>query len=168
MKKFLIVIIMLASFSASVAAQEACGEHLFYISKSDNKNVMYYDANLTAEGKFDTETPIDIYWILGKDSSRHEMSILEKPHFGINLQTIEEGKSYKFVIKALKKKDIYAYFRGNCTVAVAELSGVASYVKDVFVYINPKSGLIPDVEYLDINGISVDGKATPTTERVYN
>ena len=62
------IALLLLAFSFGMKAAEPednlylTPQRLFHISRSINKNLVCYDANLT-NGKLDTEKPLNVYWV---------------------------------------------------------------------------------------------------------
>jgi hypothetical protein len=168
--KKIILLMFILVFTAGIAFADdnKCRPHLFYIGKSDNANVIYYDANLDAQGRFDRRNPVTIYWLMhAQRGQRENMTMLERPHFGINTRELESGVRWQMNMRQslLAHKDIILSIKDGCAVATADIGGVQSYMLNAFIEISPSSGILPDVTHIDINGISVaDG--TPTTERI--
>ena len=148
----------------------ACGTHLFKIAKSDNKNVLFYDA-VIKNGKLDSKNPVDIYWIMYAEKNQREgMTILEKPQFGIITKEIASGKEYVINVKndILAKRDIRVFTDNNgCARATAVIDGKDALIQDIFINIKPGGGLIPKVESLDLHGIAMADQSN-LSERVYN
>lgn len=144
----------------AVGVNAQCKEHLFRIAKSDNANVLYYDA-IIENDEFNTKTPINIYWIMHAEKGQVEkMTRLEKPQFDLIVKEVEPGKVYTVNIrnKQLSNKDITVFFdeESGCPVATLLLNGEEAYIDNVFVHIKPKSGLIPTVTQVDLNGTEIN------------
>jgi hypothetical protein len=169
MKKFVLLVVFMLVFAGVVFADNKCQPHLFYIGKSDNANVIYYDANLAADGTFDRNNPVTIYWILhARRGQREDMTRTERPHFDITTRELEPGLRWQINIRnsMLADKNMILSFKDGCPVLVADIGGVQSYMRSGFIEIAPGGmPLVPNVQHIDINGVSVaDG--TPTTERI--
>jgi hypothetical protein len=166
MKKLMIVVVLL--LCPTLLYAQSCPRHLFYIGKSDNKNVLYYDANIK-NGVINSKNPVTIYWVL-ENKKTEGLGRLEKSQFGINFKTVKEGTEYTFNVKndMLKNKTISLKVDENgCAVATAKVKGTDSVLTRVFVQIAPDSGIVPDVQYLDIFGKSVAGGSN-VSERIVN
>jgi hypothetical protein len=147
--------------SSESAEPVSCKPHLFEINKSDNKNVLYYDAVING-GQFDTKAPVVIYWIMNAEKGqREDLTVLESPQFGINTKEVQKGREYIVNVKndELSGKDIRIFFdENNCPEATVSLSGKTAYLDNI--YINLTRGLIlPTVHWLELNGHTVsDGE----------
>jgi hypothetical protein len=161
MKVLLILFALLISVSAFSEEYNlesvACQKHLFQIGKSDNKNVLYYDA-VANDGTFDSKNPVDIYWIMYAEKNQREgLTFLERPHFGINVREISEGKEYIINVKdeQLASKDIRIFFdEKKCARATAVLNGTEVLLDSIFIQID--GGIvIPNVVHLDLTGYAL-------------
>jgi hypothetical protein len=166
MIKFLLVLITLVPLVVSANAQ--CPAHLFNISKSDNTNVLYYDAKFSGEQL--ASNPVDIYWVMyAEKGQRESLTFLEKPHFDVKIKEIVKGKEYVINIRDsnVKDRDIkISIDESGCAVATAVIENQAAFLDEIFIQIDPKSKLLPDVMYLDVNGTNTNGDKV--SERVYN
>ncbi len=178
----LLCVCIFAAYPFAINAQESntaqaldfasypCGEHLFNITKSDNKNELFYDA-VIKNGKFNNSDPIDIYWMMyATNGQREGMTILEKPQFGINTKTVTAGERYVINVKnkILSSRNINIFLdANNCPRATTVIEGEESLLQHIFINIKPGGGLLPKVEYIDISGISLSAQQK-LTDRVYN
>ncbi|MDR2401012.1 MAG: DUF4833 domain-containing protein [Deferribacteraceae bacterium] len=151
----------------NLSVPAACKPHLFEINKSDNKNVLYYDA-IIRNGEFDTANPVDIYWIMNAEKGQREgLTLLESPQFGIITKEVKKGKEYIINVKndELSEKDIRVFFgENNCPEATATLSGKDARLDNI--YINLTRGImLPTVHWLELTGYALtDGEKV--TERI--
>ncbi|MDR2104595.1 MAG: DUF4833 domain-containing protein [Deferribacteraceae bacterium] len=151
----------LADNNTDNSTTPVCKTHLFEINKSDNKNVLYYDA-IIKNGEFDSTNPVDIYWIMNAEKGQREgLTALESPQFGINTKEVLKGKEYIINVKndELSKKDIRVFFDENsCPEATVTLSGKLARLDNI--YINLTRGIIfPTVHWLELTGYTVsDGE----------
>jgi hypothetical protein len=165
MKKFLILLILLCP---AIVYAQSCPKHLFYIDKTDNGNVLYYDA-IIKDGQL-AKNPVDIYWILEKNGKRDGLTMLEKPQFGINVREVTKGQEYVINVKndLMSNRNITVKLGENgCAVATSKIKGQDSVLKRISIKIAPDSGVLPDVEYLDVFGTPVAGGAD-VSDRVVN
>jgi hypothetical protein len=144
-----------------------CKPHLFAINKSDNKNVLYYDAAVK-NGEFDNAAPISIYWIMNAEKGqREDLTMLEEPQFGITSKEVLKGKEYVVNVKnsELSGKDMRVFFdETGCPAITVSLSGKAAYLDNI--YINLTRGFIlPTVHWLELTGYAVSDGAK-VSERV--
>jgi hypothetical protein len=74
--------------------------HLFKIQRSKDANEIFYDLNLSAPNKLDTQEPINIYWIKHTKNSKAEpLTWIQKRYaYGVNyLKTSENEAVFHFV-----------------------------------------------------------------------
>jgi hypothetical protein len=171
MKIFLVLFVLFIStyaFPEEFSIENiSCQKHLFQIGKSDNKNVLYYDAAVK-DNSFDSKKPVDIYWIMYAEKNQREgLTFLERPHFDINVHEVSKGKEYIINVKdeQLAPKDIRIFFDAkNCARATTALNGTPALLDNIFIQID--GGIvIPNVVHLDLTGYALsDG--SKITERV--
>ncbi|MGB0882645.1 MAG: DUF4833 domain-containing protein [Vicingaceae bacterium] len=89
---------LLFAFSHSNSGSSNSLTSLFKIERSKDNNQIFYDVNLNSEGMFDSENPINIYWIRNTEGGK------VKPLTWIQ-------KKYAYGLKFLKISDDYATFR---------------------------------------------------------
>ena len=77
----LIVITLVLVSAIFVVASEAVfadpqekADHLFFIERSINKNLVQYDVQLSENSDLLDSTPVTVYWIL-EDGSREQLTI---------------------------------------------------------------------------------------------
>jgi hypothetical protein len=130
---------------------------LFYLQRTQNINTIIYELNIE-NGKLNTETPIDVFWILYTENERRE-----------NLTTIEKDFVYGVKIKSLEKKEyqftLAAYPKINLQLAKDSAQKYHVYVtpskrqiKLTKVYIEEKENhfkLEPNIEFIEFIGIDL-------------
>jgi len=90
--------IALFAFSKAEYGDSNTLTSLFKIERSKDINQIFYDVNINKDGNFDTENPINIYWIRNTDEGKI------KPLTWIQ-------KKYAYGLKYLKIDADYAIFR---------------------------------------------------------
>jgi hypothetical protein len=156
-----------AADNATKPKPPVCKPHLFAINKSDNKNVLYYDA-VVKNGEFDIAAPVSIYWIMNAEKGqREDLTMLEEPQFGITSKEVLKGKEYIVNVKnsELSGKDMRVFFdETGCPAITVSLSGKVAYLDNI--YINLTRGFIlPTVHWLELTGHAVSDGAK-VSERV--
>ena len=147
-----VMLTALCGFTCLASAEK--NEHLFFIERSMNKNIVYYDVCQNDSNKLCQSNPVTAYWIL--DGGKKEgLSSLEKKYaFGIN------------AIKAMDlQDDIFKFSIAACskyTISVEKIDGKYRAVTSINnreivlekVYVNTKAGLfgMPKVSYIDYTG----------------
>ncbi len=169
-KTIIVLVLSILPLTASAQSHETgkCAEHLFTITKSDNKNVLFYDAVMSG-GKINSKKPVDIYWIMYAEKGQREgLTFLENPQFGITVKEIEKGTKYIVNVKnsILKNRNITVTLKKDgCTEAITEINGQDALLNTIYINIKSKTAGIPNVSHLDISGFTLEDGAL-VTERV--
>jgi hypothetical protein len=133
-------------------------EHLFFIERSMNKNIVYYDVCQNGNSKLCASNPVTAYWIL-EGGKKEGLSSLEK--------------KYAFGIKAMDlQDDIFTFSIAACsnyTISIEKIDGKYRAVTSINnrefvlekVYVNTKAGLfgMPKVSYIDYTGRTTFGNS---------
>jgi len=168
MRIYLLLLFVLSEFS--LMAQEYCppGEasRLFYIQRTGNSDTIVYDANLDANGRFQPNKPIDIYWRrASKNGQREELNYLQRTQaYGIKFVRSQSEEAYSFHLLAYPQRSFYLK-KDDCgqPVVLLMLQGKEAYVQRIFIQLEPaKFGLKPTVHYIEIFGLH-----SQTGERLY-
>ncbi len=148
------------------AQADSVNYHLFKIDRSKDKNVVFYDINLTDNGKLHNQKPITIYWIKNsKKGNIESLTWIQKKYaYGINYLAItDEFATFKFVSYdkltfTLKKSNDKKYH------VFTKFDDVLVKVKHVFVQIDGGTFWIPNVTEVKIYATEVKtGKETIKT-----
>ncbi len=136
-------------------------QSLFYIERSKNKNRVYYDANINANGKLDIEQPIDVYWLNLEENygKRGELSyIQEKMAYGYKSVKISD-RLFEIKLKAFDQRPINLLIdnKGK-TKAQIKIQGKQAYLHHLFIKANDK-GLATIVQYIELFGYDIYNKA---------
>lgn len=139
-------------------------ERLFYISRSLNRNLVCYDANLK-DGKLDTHIPINAYWV-NREEHPGETTALsyfqKKMAYGYKL--LAEGDDCSEVsLTAYAGKTLKICLVDGKYVCTTTISGKAAILQSIYVKSSKSNPL--SVEYVELRGISRDG-GEPLTEKV--
>ena len=140
-------------------------EHrLFHISRSVNKNLVCYDANLKG-GKLDNEHPLKVYWV---NREEHPGEIGE-----LNYIQRKMAYGYKKIsgdqeecicsLTAYSARKLTVTRQGDEYVCLITINNLPSILHSLYVKASPRNPL--SVEYVELRGVSLsDGQ--PVTERV--
>jgi len=93
-----LICLILFAFSKADIGDSNTLTSLFKIERSKDNNQIFYDVNLNSSGEFDSENPINIYWIRNTEGGKI------KPLTWIQ-------RKYAYGLKFLKINDEYATFR---------------------------------------------------------
>jgi hypothetical protein len=156
------ILVALSGFAGTASAEKK--EHLFFIERSMNKNIVYYDVCHNDNKKLCESNPVTAYWIL-EGGKKEGLSSLEKKYaFGIKAINLQDD-NFKFSVAAIEKT----------TIAIEKIKGRYRAVTSINnreivlekVYVNTKAGLLgmPQVCYIDYTGRTTQGN-TPVKIRV--
>ncbi|MEI6409010.1 MAG: DUF4833 domain-containing protein [Bacteroidota bacterium] len=141
---------------------------LFYIQRTGSPNTVVYDANIGADGLFQKDNPIHVYWLKYSENGRmQDLNYLQRNFaYGVKCSTSGSWNEYFFHIVSYAqrsfrlKKDAH----GRPVVSLT-MNGKEAYMKRVFVEIEPTLyGLRPVVHYVEIFGVDARTGA-PTYEK---
>jgi len=141
-------------------------QHLFFIERSKNKNIVQYDVHTTQEGDLAGRAPVFVYWIL-ENGERRELSKFQKNYaYGIDSQERLEHNRYEIVLTALRERKITVKETNDGYRAFVLINGREGILERIFV--ESKKGIIglPKVVYVDLVGEDTQS-AIPVTERIF-
>jgi len=164
MKKLLLFQLLYFS-SLSIQAQDSYPtppdvfQRLFYIQRTGSPNTIVYDAKFGADGQFQKDQPIDVYWLrFSEYGQRQDLNYLQRTlAYGVNARMAESSNEYIFylVSYAQRKFRLKKNAQGR-PVAVMMLNGKEVYLKRVFIDLEPTLfGLKPNIHFVEIFGIEV-------------
>ncbi|WP_164851402.1 DUF4833 domain-containing protein [Larkinella soli] len=141
---------------------------LFYIQRSNNANTVIYEANLQGNRQLNPEEPLNVYWIrYAERSQREPLSMMQwKLAYGYRHQ--RQGKAADELdirLNAFKKQAIRVAVRQGKPVALTSIGGRTACLQRVFVKVDPNSGLLPKVLYLELFGTDAE-EGKPVYERI--
>src|SRR5262249_2334924 len=118
-----IVIFMPPTFAS--AAEAACSDHLFFIERSKNKNIVAYDAKRGPSGEWDSSEPVITYWLLNGDKDkREELTSIERDRaYGVDVTPGDSPGTYTLVFKAQRKRKFDVRTLSGCPVVTASIHG---------------------------------------------
>jgi Domain of unknown function (DUF4833) len=130
---------------------------LFYIQRSGNINTIVYDANFTGVKTFNSESPINAYWIRYADKGEtRPLNYIQRTFaYGVSVKKSNKPNEFIFNLVSYSKKkltlSIDSY--GN-PFAIMEVNGKELKLHHVFVKIEPGSmfTMAPKVNYVEIFG----------------
>jgi hypothetical protein len=140
---------VLSGITSPVSAEK--NEHLFFIERSKNKNIVYYDVCRNDNNKLCDSNPVTAYWILEGGKMEGLNSLEKKYAFGIKAVDLQDD-NFKFSIAACTDN----------TISIEKIKGRYRAVTSVNnreivlekVYVNTKEGPfgLPKVSYIDYTG----------------
>ncbi len=145
----------------------AKNQTLFVIERNKNANTVFYDVNITQNGKIDSEKPVDAYFVdYATTGKRAELSFIErKMAYGFEFEKTENNNFY-VTLRAYKDRKILVYLdaKGNAH-SLMKINGKTSQLTKIFVFAKPK--LYTSVEFIELHG--VDFKTGDVTyEKIIN
>jgi hypothetical protein len=137
-------------------AAHASKTRLFVIERNTNRNIVVYDANLTALGSIDSRRPVVAYWMLKEPRmQREELSMLEwNSAYGFDLEQLSAGRHYRMLIKSFRERSIEILCDRSITRARALINGRMAYLSRIFIETD-KTSLIPRVNHIVLFGRDV-------------
>jgi len=140
-------------------------EHLFFIERSKNKNLVYYDVCLTASTDLSDSTALTVYWIL-ENGQEEELNPIERTYaYGINTQEKLEKNKLSISLAALNRQKIIIEKVDQKFKALMSVGNRKIVIEKV--YINARDSLLgmPKVLYVDVFGF-VRQENTHVKERI--
>ena len=139
-------------------------QRLFYIQRTGSPNTVVYDAKIGADGQFQKDQPIDVYWLrFSEYGQRQDLNYLQRTlAYGVKSSAAERQNEYIFhlVSYSQRKFRLKKNAQGR-PVVIMMLNGKEAYLKRVFIELEPTLfGLRPKIHYVEIFGVEVQtGKA---------
>ena len=127
-------------------------QHLFYMARSKNANIVRYDALLDPDGTISSRKPVEAYWVLlAKDGSREELSAFDKKAYGFTCTPDKSTKGYRLIIKPFPQRPISFYRQGDQVRTEIAINGEPAFLEKI--YIDASSTLlIPKVHFIELFG----------------
>jgi len=139
--------------------------HLFFIERSKNKNLVQYDIRLAEKSALPDLRPVNVYWIL--ENGRHEElnSIERKYAYGVVRQERLGQNKVKVIVAGLKGLEIVVQRMNDSFKAIVSINGRESILEKI--YIKSEENLIglPKILYIDLFGRTKE-TGLPIKERV--
>jgi len=157
--------LMLTAFSGIIShASAEKNEHLFFIERSKNKNIVYYDICHDGNNTLCAPNPVTAYWIL-HGGKKEVLSSLEKKYaFGIKPMDFQSN-NYRFSIVACAKNTISVEKINGKYRASTSINNREIVLEKV--YVNTKEDLfgMSTVNYIEYTGRTMQ-ENTPVKIRV--
>ncbi len=164
MKK-LLLILFLGFSGLTIQAQDSYPtppdvfQRLFYIQRTGSPNTVVYDAKIGADGQFQKDQPIDVYWLrFSENGQRQDLNYLQRTlAYGVKSSVSESTNEFIFhlVSYSQRKFRLKKSAQGR-PVVVMMLNGKEAYLKRVFIALEPTLfGLKPNIHYVEIFGVEV-------------
>jgi hypothetical protein len=137
-------------------------QHLFDIERSQNANIVQYDAVLNEDGSLKQENPIISYWIRkAEDGRRQQLNLLErKLAYGFKTRVLDDGTVLMDMAANIHRM-VRVERVADRWMAITRIDGHSAYIARIYVSLEDRKPL-PKVEYIDLYGSDV-----ATGERVH-
>jgi len=138
-----LTVIVLLSVIFTVASGTAFADppnkadHLFFIERSINKNLVQYDVHLTENRDLPDSRPVTVYWIL-ENGSHEQLTPFQRFAYGIASQVKLAKDKFKVILVALKGREILVERIGGSFKAVLSVDGKQSILEKVYVKTDEK------------------------------
>ena len=141
---------------------------LFYLQRDPNTNTLIYELNLDKNGQLVADEPVAAYWIrYGEDGSKKDLSYIQRKFaYGVvskliakdqyELRFVSHKKLPLYLVKSAEDKKYHVYITVNSKKLL---------LNRVFVRIEGGSFWVPNVKYVELQGINEETNAA-VTERI--
>ena len=131
--------------------------HLFYVERSKNKNVVQYDVRLTEENELPDSSPVTVYWVL--ENGRHQQlnSIEKRFAYGIGPQEKIGTNRFRVFPVALKDREVVIEKINGSFKASVPINGKLSILEKIYIESKEKLGGLPKVLYVALFGRTRQG-----------
>ena len=152
------VIILLLSVIPGFSSWPACAhspdkaDHLFFIERSKNKNLVQYDIRLTENSGLPDRTPVNVYWILENGKHEELNSVERKYAYGIARQDKIEKDKLRVILVALKGREILVQKIRGFFKAVVSINGKESILHNIYIKSEETAAGLPRVLYVELIG----------------
>jgi len=135
------------------AAAHTRGRSLFVIERSNNANVVHYDARLNAAGELDAKEPVAAYWILlAEDGRRKKLNWLEKKKaYGVRVKPGPSPGVYIMTLAAAPWLPLTVRIANNAARAEAAINGRPAVLEKMFIQTRGRL-LSPKVVSIELYG----------------
>ena len=164
-------IILLGSLTFSFVSWSAFAlfssknDHLFFIERSKNKNLVQYDVRLTENNNILDSDPASVYWVLENGTQRDLNLIQRKFAYGIDSYEKLENDRLKVFFVALKEREVIVEKTEGSFRAITAINGKPSVLERVYVESREGWTGLPRVLYVDLFGRNKE-TGLPINERI--
>lgn len=128
-------------------------DHLFRIERSKNTNIVYYDVQLTPEGKLDPEKPIVAYWIMhANKGEKEDLNWIEKKMaYGFKVKHDSKGDFWIMDLVADIQREIKVYKINGKYHAETLIDNRPAFLERIYIK-SIEGGINPKVKYMEFFG----------------
>jgi len=127
-------------------------DHLFFIERSKNKNLVQYDIRLTENSDLPDRTPVNVYWILENGKHEELNSVERKYAYGIARQEKIEKDKLRVILVALKGREILVQKISGFFKAIVSINGKESILHKIYIKSEETTAGLPRVLYVELIG----------------
>jgi hypothetical protein len=167
MKVICIVVVLVLALVTGSAQSLSCisTDHLFFIERNKNKNLVQYDVCLKDDTELIDQSPVKAYWVLENGETETLNMVENKLVYGVYSQRKLGTNRYVINLAALKTRDIIVERVGDDYKAILLIDGKQSYLEKVYVESEESWSGLPKVHFVDVFGSAVNTN-TPVKERI--
>ncbi|MFB3885833.1 MAG: DUF4833 domain-containing protein [Thermodesulfobacteriota bacterium] len=168
MRLFVLIFVWLISafvFSFTAALSSSELDHLFFVERSKNKNLVQYDVRLTGNDDILDSNPLSVYWVLESGKQRDLNVIQRKFAYGVHSCEKLAKNKFKVVLVALKEREIIVEKIEGSFRAIMVINGKPSVLERVYVESRERAMGLPRVLYIDLFG-RIKETGLPINERI--
>ena len=160
-----LLLVIVSLFPQSIlAASGNRANHLFFIERSKNKNLVQYDVRLTENRNLPDLRPVNAYWIL-ENGKHEELNSVEKDYaYGIARQQKLDKDKFKIILAAFKGLEIIVERMNDSFKALVPINGKESILQKIYIKSEETGALFPRVIYVDLFG-QIKGTGLAIKER---
>ena len=150
---------------SAFALSSSKNDHLFFIERSKNKNLVQYDVRLTENDNILDSDPVSVYWVL-ENGRQGDLNIIQRRlAYGIDSYERLEKNKFRVVFVALKDREVIVEKTEGSFRAITAINGEPSVLERV--YVESREGLVglPEILYVDLFGRSKE-TGLPINERI--
>ena len=140
-------------------------DHLFFIERSKNRNLVQYDVRLTENDDILDSNPVSVYWVLENGRQRDLNLIQRRFAYGIESYEKLEKNKFRVVLVALKDREVIVEKMEGSFRAIIAINGKASVLERVYVESRERLIGLPRVLYIDLFGRTKE-TGLPIHERI--
>jgi len=157
MKVICIVVVLVLALVTGSAQSLSCinTDHLFFIERSKNKNLVQYDVCLKDGTELIDQSPVKAYWVLENGETKTLNALESQLAYGVRSQRRLGTNRYLINLAAVKAKDIIVERVGDDYKAILLIDGEQSYLEKVYVESEERWSGLPKVHYVDVFGSTV-------------
>lgn len=161
----LVVILLVPVWSAAAISWNNT-EHLFFIERSKNKNLVRYDIQRMENNDLREPSPVVVYWAL-ENGRQEKLNLIQRKYaYGIDSQNKLEKNKFRVRLVALKDREIIVERINGSYRAAILIGGKYSLLKKVYVKSKDRLIGVPKVLYIDLFGVDIQTNL-PIRERIH-